>query len=286
MIVPCAAPARLSPDVGMQVAAVATGMVMIAGVVPAGAVADVGRQTVGTSTSAIQPTAAVAPGWRKVMLARMNAVRAAAGVAPLQPCPALRRSAQEYAMLMSSRDHFGHVGPGRQPAAGADAAPGVYLERRRGEPRRGPAECARGDGGMGRVARATTPTSSTPPTATSDSATGHRTAVATATTGSRTSAGAAAADRRELAAPSAPVGRGCRRSELCSPQDCQDGGVSLRRCSLRRAGAVVAACGSGAGRVLVRGPSARPRGCARRPAEPRRPTCRRDSTCARHHRTS
>lgn len=101
---------------GLQVAAVAAGMVMVAGVVPAGAVADVGRQTVGTSTSAIQPTAAVAPGWRKVMLARMNAVRAAAGVAPLQPCPALRRSAQEYAMLMSSRDHFGHVGPdGSQP---------------------------------------------------------------------------------------------------------------------------------------------------------------------------
>lgn len=49
-------------------------------------------------------------------MTRINAVRAAAGVRPLNPCPALRRSAQEYAMLMSARDHYGHTGPdGSQP---------------------------------------------------------------------------------------------------------------------------------------------------------------------------
>jgi uncharacterized protein YkwD len=98
----------------MQVVAVTAGLVVISGLVPVGAAADVGQH--GASTSTMRPAAAVAPGWRKVMLARINAVRAAAGVPPLQPCPALRRSAQEYAMLMSTRNHFGHVGPdGSQP---------------------------------------------------------------------------------------------------------------------------------------------------------------------------
>jgi uncharacterized protein YkwD len=60
--------------------------------------------------------AATGPGWRMEMLTGMNVVRAAAGVAPLKPCPSLRRAAQQYAMLMSSRDHFGHIGPdGAQP---------------------------------------------------------------------------------------------------------------------------------------------------------------------------
>jgi uncharacterized protein YkwD len=45
------------------------------------------------------------------MLARINFVRAAVGVKRLKPCPALRRSAQEYATLMSTHDYFGHVGP-------------------------------------------------------------------------------------------------------------------------------------------------------------------------------
>lgn len=61
--------------------------------------------------------AAVGPGWRAEMLAQINVVRAAAGVAPVKPCPALRRAAQQYATVMSTRDHFGHVGPeGSQPA--------------------------------------------------------------------------------------------------------------------------------------------------------------------------
>jgi uncharacterized protein YkwD len=60
--------------------------------------------------------AAAGPGWRGEMLAQINAVRAAAGVPPVKPCPALRRSAQQYATVMSTHDHFGHVGPeGSQP---------------------------------------------------------------------------------------------------------------------------------------------------------------------------
>lgn len=51
------------------------------------------------------------------MLERVNAMRAAAGVRPLKPCPSLRRAAQGYATVMSTRDHYGHVGPdGSQPA--------------------------------------------------------------------------------------------------------------------------------------------------------------------------
>lgn len=100
--------------VGMRAVAFATGMMVISGLVPVGAAADVGGQ--GASARTVQSAAAVMPGWRKTMMARINAVRAAAGVAPLQPCPALRRSAQEYATLMSTRDHYGHVGPdGSQP---------------------------------------------------------------------------------------------------------------------------------------------------------------------------
>jgi uncharacterized protein YkwD len=99
---------------GLQVSAVAVGLTVLVGTLPAGAVAQGG--TPGGGAVAVRPEAGVAPGWRKQMLARINAVRAAAGVAPLEPCPALRRSAQEYAMLMSTRDHFGHVGPdGSQP---------------------------------------------------------------------------------------------------------------------------------------------------------------------------
>jgi uncharacterized protein YkwD len=100
--------------VGMQAVAVAAGMMLLAGLVPAGASADVGERALSTRTA--QSAVAVTPGWRKTMMARINAVRAEAGVAPLRPCPALRRSAQEYATLMSTRDHYGHVGPdGSQP---------------------------------------------------------------------------------------------------------------------------------------------------------------------------
>lgn len=68
-----------------------------------------------TAGAALVDTAA-APGWRAEMLASINSVRAAAGVRALKPCPALRRSAQEYAALMAVRDHFGHVGPdGSEP---------------------------------------------------------------------------------------------------------------------------------------------------------------------------
>ena len=92
----------------------AIGMTTLLGIAPAGASAHVASSDV--TAGAVRQVAVVAPGWRKDMLARINAVRAAAGVTPLKPCPALRRSAQDYAMVMSSRDHYGHIGPdGSEP---------------------------------------------------------------------------------------------------------------------------------------------------------------------------
>ncbi len=92
----------------------------LAWVLPIGAAsvgAAGGGGAAGTGTGAAGLAASVTPGWRKEMLASINAVRAAAGVRPLRPCPALRRSAQSYATLMSTHDHFGHVGPdGSEPA--------------------------------------------------------------------------------------------------------------------------------------------------------------------------
>lgn len=88
-----------------QAAVVALGMSALVGVAPA------------ASAGAALPDTVVAPGWRAEMLASINRLRAAAGVQPLKPCPALRRSAQQYASLMAASDHFGHVGPdGSQPA--------------------------------------------------------------------------------------------------------------------------------------------------------------------------
>ncbi len=52
----------------------------------------------------------LAPGWRHEMLMRVNAIRAEAGAPALRPCGALRRSAQQYAMVMASTDAYGHVG--------------------------------------------------------------------------------------------------------------------------------------------------------------------------------
>jgi uncharacterized protein YkwD len=62
-----------------------------------------------TTVSATQR--ALGRGWRQVMLARVNAVRAAAGVAPVRGCGPLRRSAQGYAGVMASTNTYGHTGP-------------------------------------------------------------------------------------------------------------------------------------------------------------------------------
>jgi hypothetical protein len=43
---------------------------------------------------AARPALPLQTGWRRDMLAQVNAIRAAAGVRPLRPCAALRRSAQ------------------------------------------------------------------------------------------------------------------------------------------------------------------------------------------------
>jgi uncharacterized protein YkwD len=93
-----------------------TGLLLAIGITALLGVAHPGAAAGATSSGATSSGATVSattltPGWRKEMLVRINEVRAAAGVARLQPCPALRRSAQEYASLMSTRDHFGHVGP-------------------------------------------------------------------------------------------------------------------------------------------------------------------------------
>ena len=85
---------------------------------PAMAVTD-GSREVSLTVTATSPAAASSPlpaGWRREMLDRVNGVRAAVGVAPVHACAALRRSAQEYAMVMASTNSYGHVGPdGTQP---------------------------------------------------------------------------------------------------------------------------------------------------------------------------
>lgn len=67
------------------------------------------------------PASAVTDGWQSRMLARVNAVRAAAGVDPVRWCPALRRSADQYAGVLAHGGTFGHVsadgsGPGERIA--------------------------------------------------------------------------------------------------------------------------------------------------------------------------
>ena len=60
----------------------------------------------GSTASVVMPA-----GWRGDMLSRVNAVRAGAGLAPLKACSALRRAAQDYALVMAATNSFGHVGP-------------------------------------------------------------------------------------------------------------------------------------------------------------------------------
>lgn len=99
---------------GLQAVALLVGLTALVGVAPVGAVVDAGGPTASAVSGPV--VTVVAPGWRKEMMARINEVRTAAGVRRLKPCPALRRSAQEYAMLIATRNHLGHVGPdGSQP---------------------------------------------------------------------------------------------------------------------------------------------------------------------------
>lgn len=54
--------------------------------------------------------------WRKDMLAQVNAIRQQAGVAPVVLCANLTSAAQDYATLMATKNHYGHVGlDGSQP---------------------------------------------------------------------------------------------------------------------------------------------------------------------------
>ncbi len=100
---------------GLHAVVLAVVMAGLMGISPVRAVPDVSATA--ASSGAARSAAALAPGWRREMLARINSVRAAAGVRPLKPCPALRRAAQQYATVMSARDHYDHVGPdGSQPA--------------------------------------------------------------------------------------------------------------------------------------------------------------------------
>lgn len=82
------------------------------------------RDTVTVSSAA--PATPAAEGWQEDMLASVNALRAAAGVAPLTLCAPLNRASADYARVMASQGWFDHTGPdGRQPwdrmaAAGYD----------------------------------------------------------------------------------------------------------------------------------------------------------------------
>jgi uncharacterized protein YkwD len=82
-------------------------LALAAGANPASA--SMGGGTADTARSSAP--GALAPGWRGVMLRQVNALRAEAGIAPLQPCPSLRRAAQAYATVMASTGTFGHMGP-------------------------------------------------------------------------------------------------------------------------------------------------------------------------------
>jgi len=54
--------------------------------------------------------------WQDQMLARINDLRSAVGAPPLALCARLTRTAQDYATLMASTGHYGHVGPdGSEP---------------------------------------------------------------------------------------------------------------------------------------------------------------------------
>ena len=63
------------------------------------------------SGSAQAATGGADPGWRAEMLRTVNALRAQAGVDPLEPCPSLRRAAQGYARVMAATGTFDHIGP-------------------------------------------------------------------------------------------------------------------------------------------------------------------------------
>jgi uncharacterized protein YkwD len=66
---------------------------------------DVAPATVGSHQQVLPD------GWRADMLARVNSVRAGAGLVPLRSCDSLRRTAQDYALVMAQNRTFGHVGP-------------------------------------------------------------------------------------------------------------------------------------------------------------------------------
>jgi uncharacterized protein YkwD len=87
------------------------------------AAVSVSASAPGSATAAASGPSVTA-GWQARMLARVNSVRTAAGLAPLALCRTLDRSAQAYAARMAADDRFDHVatdgtGPGeRLTAAG------------------------------------------------------------------------------------------------------------------------------------------------------------------------
>lgn len=61
--------------------------------------------------------------WQQAMFDRVNAVRAAAGIGPLAPCPALDRVAQRHAQTMVDQGRLDHTGAdGSTPGARLTAA--------------------------------------------------------------------------------------------------------------------------------------------------------------------
>jgi uncharacterized protein YkwD len=64
------------------------------------------------SVSVSAPAGSNAAGWRRDILARVNAVRSGAGLAPLRPCLSLQRAAQIQALHMAETNSVRHEGPG------------------------------------------------------------------------------------------------------------------------------------------------------------------------------
>jgi uncharacterized protein YkwD len=71
--------------------------------------------TPGTSTPGTSERITSAA-WRNDMLAQVNALRQQAGVGPVTLCANLTAAAQDYASIMATKNHYGHVGlDGSQP---------------------------------------------------------------------------------------------------------------------------------------------------------------------------
>jgi uncharacterized protein YkwD len=70
------------------------------------------------------PTTSTPSGWRSQLVALINAVRADAGVGPLESCSTLHRAAQDYSAVLAEWGRLAHVGPDGSTLATRVAAAG------------------------------------------------------------------------------------------------------------------------------------------------------------------